>query len=181
MCDRRYSLRLHLFVGLMAIGLLPITTGCLVPASRLAACCSEFDQLSEENKALFQQFTDGMNAKDLSMIDQIIDPDFVDRDPPPGHAANREGLKRIMQMFFTGFPDLKVTITHMIAEGDLVVARRTTEGTQTGVFMGIPASTKKVSFTEMHLVRVANGKVVEHWGVADAMTMMKQLDVIPPD
>ena len=86
-----------------------------------------------------------------------------------------------MQMFFDSFPDLKVSINQIVAEGDLVSAAMTTEGTQTGVFMGIPASDKKISITEMHMVRVADGKVVEHWGVTDAMGMMQQLGVMPED
>jgi predicted ester cyclase len=55
----------------------------------------------------------------------------------------------------------------------------TTEGTQTGEFMGIPASGKKISITEMNMVRIANGKAVERWGQANAMAMMRQLGVIP--
>ncbi len=139
--------------------------------------------MSEENKALLQQFVDGMNAKDLSVIDRIVDADFVEHDPGPGQGKGKgpEGLKRMMQMFYTGFPDLKVTVKQMIGEGDLVAGAMTTEGTQTGVFMGIPGSDKKVSFSEMHMVRVASGKIVEHWGVIDVTAMMQQLDVIPPD
>ena len=45
--------------------------------------------------------------------------------------------------------------------------------------MGIPASSEKIPITEMHMVRIANGKAVEHWGLANAMAMMQQLDVIP--
>ena len=55
----------------------------------------------------------------------------------------------------------------------------TTEGTQTGEFMGMPATGKKISITEMHMVRIANGKAVEHWSLANAMAMMQQLGVIP--
>lgn len=55
----------------------------------------------------------------------------------------------------------------------------TTEGTHQDEFMGIPATGKKISITEMHMVRVANGKAVEHWGLANAMAMMQQLGVIP--
>ena len=90
-------------------------------------------------------------------------------------------MREMLEMFFAGFPDLKVTLNQVIAEGDLVAGAMTTEGTQTGVFMGIPASDKKISITEMHMVRVADGKVVEHWGVTDAMGMMQQLGVMPED
>ncbi len=55
----------------------------------------------------------------------------------------------------------------------------TTKGTQTGEFMGMPASGKKFSVREMHMVRVANGKMAEHWGLANEMSMMQQLEFMP--
>jgi len=85
----------------------------------------------------------------------------------------------MMNMFYSAFPDLKVTVNQLVAERDLVVGHMTTEGTQAGELMGIPASGKKISITEMHMVRIANGKAVEHWGLANAMAMMQQLGVIP--
>ena len=63
----------------------------------------------------------------------------------------------------------------------LVIGRMITEGTQTGDFMGIPGSDKKISLPEMHMIRIANGKAVEYWGVVDSMLMMQQLGVIPED
>ena len=90
-----------------------------------------------------------------------------------------DGIKQMMNMFYSAFPDLKVTVNQLVAERDLVVGHMTTEGTQAGELMGIPASGKKISITEMHMVRIANGKAVEHWGLANAMAMMQQLGVIP--
>ena len=75
----------------------------------------------------------------------------------------------MMGMFFTAFPDLDVHIDELIAEGD----------THKGDFMGIPATGKKATFTEMHMIRLANGKMVDHWGNSDDLGMMQQLGVIP--
>jgi steroid delta-isomerase-like uncharacterized protein len=135
--------------------------------------------MSAENKAVFQKFVDSMNAKDADAIGQLMSANFIDHDLPPGQEPGVEGMLAMMRGFFAGFPDLKITINQLIAEGDLVVAAMTTEGTQTGEFMGVPASGKKISITEMHMVRVVDGKAVEHWGVADAMGMMQQLGVTP--
>ena len=90
-------------------------------------------------------------------------------------------MKEMMSMFFAAFPDLRSTIDLLVAEGDVVTGHMTTEGTHNGDFMGIPATGKKVSFSEVHTVRIANGKAAEHWGIADAMTMMQQLGVIPTE
>ena len=88
-------------------------------------------------------------------------------------------MKDVMSMFFAAFPDLNSTIDLLLAEGDLVTGHMTTKGTHTGDFMGMPATGKKVSFSEVHTVRIANGKATEHWGVADSMAMMQQLGAIP--
>ena len=137
--------------------------------------------MSEKNKALFRQITDGMNAHDLSVIDQVIDPNFVNHDPMPGQDDGIQGLKDMMGMFYASFPDLTVTLTHLVADGDLVVGRMITEGTQNGDFMGIPASGNKNSLPEMHMIRIANGMAVEYWGVVDGLVMMQQLGVMPTE
>ena len=135
--------------------------------------------MSEENKAFFQQFIDGMNSQDLDFIDRLLAPDYIEHDPEPGVEPGIAGIKQMIGMFYSAFPDLHVTINQLVAEEDIVVGHMTTEGTQTGEFMGIPASGKKMSITEIHMVRIANGKAVEHWGLADALAMMQQLGAIP--
>jgi steroid delta-isomerase-like uncharacterized protein len=137
--------------------------------------------MSAENRALFQEFVNGMNKKDASFVDRLVDPDFVDHDPAPGQAPGLQGIKDLMQMFFTAFPDLHVTVNRLVADEDTVAGAVTTEGTQDGDFMGIPKSGMKISITELHMMRIANGKMVEHWGVGDGMTMMQQLGVMGED
>ena len=138
--------------------------------------------MSEENKRVFRTFVnDCINKKDLAVIDQLMAPDMVDHNLMPGQEPGVEAMKGMMSMFFVAFPDLSVTIDQMIAEGDLVAGRMTNTGTHTGDFMGIAATGKKVTFTEMHMVRFRNGKAVEHWGNADDMALMQQLGVIPAE
>ena len=84
-------------------------------------------------------------------------------------------------MLFTGFPDFTTSIDLLVAEDDLVVGHFTTSGTHLGELMGIPATGKKVSFTETHILRIANGKAVEDWGNQDDLGMMQQLGVIPAE
>ena len=135
--------------------------------------------MSEENKALMQQFIDGMNAQDPSFVGRFVAPNYVEHDPMPGQAPGAQGLQDMMQMFYAGFPDMKGTVNQIISEGDVVSVALTTTGTHNGDFMGIPATGKKISITEVHMVRIADGKMVEHWGLADGMTMMQQLGVMP--
>jgi len=120
-----------------------------------------------------------LNAKDMATMESLIADDFVDNDAKPGMAPGRQGMIDMMGMFVGAFPDLNVVVDHWVAEGDLVAGVMTTKGTQTGEFMGMPASGKKFSVREIHMVRVANGKMAEHWGLANEMSMMQQLEFMP--
>ena len=131
--------------------------------------------MSEQNKAVFEKLMSALNAKDMATMESLIADDFVDNDAMPGMAPGRQGMIDMMGMFVGAFPDLNVVVEHWVAEGDLVVGVMTTKGTQTGEFMGMPASGKKFSVREMHMVRVANGKMAEHWGLANELSMMQQL------
>jgi len=135
--------------------------------------------LSEQNKAVFEKLMSALNAKDMATMESLIADDFVDNDAMPGMAPGRQGMIDMMGMFVGAFPDLNVVVEHWVAEGDLVVGVMTTKGTQTGEFMGMPASGKKFSVREMHMVRVANGKMAEHWGLSNEMSMMQQLGLMP--
>ena len=133
----------------------------------------------EENKALFRRIIDEVfNKKNIGVVDELLSEDFMDHSPPPGVDPGRDGLKQIANMFTGAFPDLHVQIDDLIAEGDKVVGRMTSRGTHQGDLMGIAATGKHVSFAEVHIVRIANGKAVEHWGVEDNLGMMQQLGVI---
>ena len=136
--------------------------------------------MSERNKALYRRFVDEIiNGKNTDVISELMAADMVDHNLMPGQAPGLEGMQQMMTMFLGAFPDLHSTIDVLMAEGDLVAGRMTTTGTHKGDFMGIPATGKQVKFTEVHIVRIANGKAVEHWGNSDDMAMMQQLGVVP--
>ena len=137
--------------------------------------------MSEQNKALYRRFIDEIiNGKNTSVIPDLMAVDMVEHNPMPGQAPGLEGMQATMTMFLSAFPDLHATIDVLVAEGDLVAGRMTTTGTHKGDFLGIAATGKQVKFSEIHIVRIANGKATEHWGNSDDMGMMQQLGVIPP-
>ena len=115
------------------------------------------------------------------MVDELVGANIIDHSPMPGQGPGSEGLKDALTMFRGAFPDLQVTIEDMIAEGEKVVVRVTMRGTHQGEFMGIPATNKKIEIGEMHIVRFAGGKMVEHWGQEDSLGTMQQLGVIPTE
>ena len=136
---------------------------------------------TEQNKALVRQMVEEVfNRGNISLADKFLAPDFVEHEQlPPGVPSGREGVKQLTAMFRSVFPDFKATIDDMIAEGDKVVIRQTWTGTQKGEFMGIPPTGKRVSFGVIDIIRITDGKFVEHWGQMDSMGMMQQLGAIP--
>lgn len=136
--------------------------------------------MSEENKALSHRFiTEVWNNRNMDVVEEIMSPDHVDHELPPGLPPGREGFKAFVGIYLTAFPDTKFTIEDQIAEGDKVVTRWTATGTQTGELMGIPPTGKKVTVTGFDINRFSGGKIVEHWGEFDEMGMMQQLGVVP--
>jgi len=136
---------------------------------------------AEHNKALTVRFVEELfNQGNMGIVGEIFAPDFIEREQlPPGIPNGREGVKVLTTMLRSAFPDFKATIDDILAEGDKVVIRMTWSGTQKGEFMGVPATGKRVSFGVIDIIRITNGKLVEHWGQMDSMSLMQQLGAIP--
>jgi predicted ester cyclase len=132
--------------------------------------------LAEDNKALVRRFVDEVQSGgNIDLIDEICSPEFVNHSAPPGLPADREGIKILTNMFRGTFPDSYFTVEDMIAEGDKVATRKTFHGTHEGEFMGIPPTGRRVSMGLIDIVRVSEGRVVEHWSMGDNLGMMQQL------
>ena len=136
---------------------------------------------AEQNKALVRRLVEEViNQGNVSVVDELLIPDFVEHEElPPGIPPGREAPKALFTMLRSAFPDIKATIEHLIAEGDEVVLHVTWTGTHLGEFMGIPPTGKSISINVIDIMRIAEGKFVEHWGVMDSMAMMQQLGVVP--
>ncbi len=136
---------------------------------------------AEQNKALLRRLLEGaVNEKDLSILDEVLAPDFVEHEQlGPGIPPNIEGTKQFFAIALSAFPDMHCVIDDVIAEGDRVVARSTWSGTHQGEFMGVPPTGKSVSFQVIDIGRVENNKCVEHWGQADLMGLLMQIGAIP--
>ena len=115
----------------------------------------------------------------IDLVDEICSPEFVNHSAPPGIPADREGIKIVAAMFRRAFPDSYFTVEDTVAEGDKVATRKTFHGTHEGEFMGIPPSGRSVSMGLIDIVRILDGRVVEHWSMGDTLDMMRQLGAIP--
>jgi predicted ester cyclase len=135
---------------------------------------------SEENEAIVRKAVEAFNRNDLDAVDRLFAAGYVDHDPsraglPPGP----EGVKQAWSMFRTAFPDLRATIEETIAEGDRVAVRGEIHGTHRGELMGIPPTGNKVTVELIDINRIENGELVERWGEADMLGMMRQLGIVP--
>ena len=120
-----------------------------------------------------------LNQGNFGLIDEIFAPDYVTHSAQPGVPPTREGFKQFVTAYKAAFPDLRYTIEDAIEAGDKVVHRVSVSGTMKGDFLGMPATGTRATWTEIHIGRVANGRVVEHWGLVDQLGMLVQLGVIP--
>jgi steroid delta-isomerase-like uncharacterized protein len=131
---------------------------------------------TEENKATVRRFYDEViTQKNLAVLDELLGTSYVSHDLPSDPAA----LKRFIGGFHAAFPDGRVTIEQMIAEGDTVALRATYHGTQTGQFQDIPPTGKTVTVPAMDMYRLVDGKIVEHWGGPNQLRLLQQLGVLP--
>ena|ERR1700682_4762319 len=137
--------------------------------------------MSEQNKALAARIPlEAFNQGKLEVIDELISDDSIDHGTlPPGIPPGKEGLKALVKTLRSAFPDLNITIDLQVAEGDLVVAHATTTGTMKGEFLGMPPSGKTATWEAIHITRVKDGMIVEHWAVQDNMAMLQQLGFMP--
>jgi steroid delta-isomerase-like uncharacterized protein len=136
---------------------------------------------TKENKDLMRRFYEEISKGNLTIVDELIADNVVDHSPfAPGQVPGRQGTLDVFNMIRTAFPDLRITAEDMVAEGDKVVCRGTFSGTHKGEFMGIAPTGKQISVGVIEIMRIAGGKMVEHWNVVDNLGMMQQLGVVPP-
>jgi steroid delta-isomerase-like uncharacterized protein len=137
--------------------------------------------MSDQNKAIAARIPlEAFNQGKLEVIDEVIADNSVDHSTlPPGVPPGKEGLKVLVRTLRSAFPDFKIKLDLQVAEGDLVVARATTTGTMKGEFAGMPPSGKTATWEAIHITRIKDGKIVEHWQVQDQLGMLQQLGFIP--
>lgn len=132
-----------------------------------------------DNKQLYKQYVkEFLQDGDESAADRYIDSDVVTHDGMPGQAPGLEGVKQTFRSLREAFPGMHVQVEDIIAEDDKVVGRFVVSGTNTGPFMGMPATGKTFTYDEIAIVRFKDGKIVEHWAEMDSMGMMQQLGVL---
>jgi predicted ester cyclase len=136
-------------------------------------------KMNHDNRSIFHRLVDeGINGRNLGVFDDLLAPDILDHDLPPGTPRGPAGTKAKLGAFIEGFPDLKLTFEAEAVEGDLVAGRGYITGTHRGVFNGIAPTGKSVKVPFMDFWRFENGRVAEYWGRPDLLGLLQQLGVI---
>ncbi len=136
---------------------------------------------TEENKTLYRRLMEEVFSQgNIAALGELMTPDIIEHEAGPAQGRGLEGVKALIMMIRTAFPDMRVTIEDMTTQEDKVWARVTFHGTNTGPLMGMPPTGKRVNYEAIDICRFAEGKIVEHWGVVDLLGMMQQLGVAPP-
>ena len=137
--------------------------------------------MSTLDKARVLRLMDAVwNERKLEILDEVVAADYVRHDPAfPGEVRGPEGFKEYVRAMCTPFPDARISIEDVIAEGELMAMRWTFTGKQSGDFVGIPASGKELTRTGISIIRMRDDKIVEGWDAYDALGMLRQLGVAP--
>ena len=128
----------------------------------------------EQNKVLVQQWLDLWNQHALTQLATLVAPTYRHH----GSAGNQldfAGFQEGFAAILRAYPDMHYTITHMIAEGELVAVYLTATGTQQGPFFGIQPSGRRSTFAGVYHCRIQDGRIVEDWDVFDLLTALRRL------
>jgi len=137
--------------------------------------------VGQDTKALALRFADEVLSKgDLGTFEALFAEDYVNHNiPVPGVPGTKDGFRELVTATRAAFPDVVVHVDDVIAEGDMVAFHDHVTATSRGEFFGVPPSGRRVEWTEIHWLRVADGRIVEHWSNFDQLGILQQLGALP--
>ena len=141
------------------------------------SCSSNKQEINlDANRDVVKNYHRVWSDGQVTELDKILAPDFVCHFINGIEWKGIEGAKNSITSHRKSFPDWREEIVDMISEGDKVVTRYKSTGTQQGTFNGLDSTGKKVTIYETSIYRIANGKIVEQWGFPDALGLNNQLE-----
>jgi steroid delta-isomerase-like uncharacterized protein len=135
---------------------------------------------SDAAKAVVRRNTEEVQGRgNFKLFEELFADDFVDHTPQPNTTPNKDGVRVLYHTLRAAFPDFHPEIHWQAADGELVTTYKTYHGTHQGPFLGVAPTGKKIHFETVDVMRVHNGKITEHWGVANLFSLMQQLGAWP--
>ena len=123
--------------------------------------------MSEDNKAMVRRMAEAINTNDLDEMDDLFIPKLA------------RATKRSFAAFRAAFPDWRMEITELVAEGNTMAGRFRCSGTNQYEFKGEPPTGRRMEVDEVYFLRVEDGKFVDFWALEDDLSRMRQLGLIP--
>jgi steroid delta-isomerase-like uncharacterized protein len=134
----------------------------------------------DTNKNIVQRWiNEAWGGVNLDLADELVTANYVFRAPGLPDARGPDGIKGLIGMFRTAFPDLSNTIEEQIAEGGMVMTRGTTTGTHQGPFGEMPPTGKSISVQWVMVSRFEGDRIAEDFEVYDSLGLMQQLGAVP--
>jgi steroid delta-isomerase-like uncharacterized protein len=131
-------------------------------------------------KAVVRRNTEEVQSKgNFDVFEEVFADDFMDHTPQPNMIPNKAGVRGLYRSLRAAFPDFRAEIHWQAADGELVTTYKTYHGTHQGTFLGVAPTGRKIHFETVDVMRVRNGKITEHWGVANLFSLMQQLGAWP--
>ena len=130
-----------------------------------------------ENIANSRRIIEAFSTGDPDVIDELVAPDCIEHQR--GNNPGSEGAKEVIRFLHRGMSDFSLTIEDLVADGDKVWTRNRARGVNTGSIMGNPPSGRSVEVDVIDILRFRDGKLVEHWGIADQLGLMLQIGAVP--
>ena len=135
---------------------------------------------AEALKAVVRRNTEHVQGQgDFALFEELFDDDFVDHTPQPGTTPDKAGVRVLYKRLREAFPDFRPEIHWQTVDGDIVTTFKTYHGTHRGDFLGIAPSGKIIQFETVDAMRVRDGKITDHWGVANLYSVLQQLGQLP--
>lgn len=132
--------------------------------------------IEQMRRILTEAFSEGK----VDVLDELMTPDFINHNAPPGVDTGIEGVKQIILLERKGVPDMHYEVLHEAQNGDIVFQHARVTGTHLGNVFGVPATGRKVQWREMHVARIVDGKCAEHWGVVQMAELWIQIGRAKP-
>ncbi len=122
-----------------------------------------------------RQIEDLWGRSDATLIPEMYADDIVDHNMLPGQTPGHAGLREVIETFSTAFPDIRMTLHGVLADGDMAVDFWTLRATHLGPLGDIPPTGRRVEFSGIDVVKVRDGKISEIWHVEEMARMLDQL------
>jgi steroid delta-isomerase-like uncharacterized protein len=132
--------------------------------------------ISEAAKAVVRRNTNEVQGRGhFDVFEEIFADDFVDHTTQPGTSPDKTGVRKLYTYLREAFPDFHAEIHWQLADGDRVTTYKTYHGTHEGTYLGVAPTHRKIQFETVDVMRVQDGKITDHWGVANLLSLMQQI------